>query len=191
MKYTLIILSLLVISCDLFKTRNPEQPSDNNVIFIPPTEPQILISNLKNSIENLNSENYIKCLSNDNNNPFIFFPSQSINSSLFSIFKNWNINDERRFINTLNSISNSNKPQLTWINNKSIIENPDSAIYESGYLLNINVNDKNISGNYSGNLRLILITDKQGYWYISRWYDFSNTLDSNNNWSFLKAKLSN
>lgn len=190
LNFILFLICLLVVGCDVFSTRTPEQPSDNNSVFIPPTEPYLVISNFEDAIKNKNLDNYLKCFNNTN---FKFFPSQ-LASSYFSIFSNWSYEQERQYFNSLNiNILHGSSPMLNWYEKQPIFENLDSAVFESLYKINFEFNDKSIPTEYHGKIRLVMKLDKNGLWNINSWYDYNNTQQDStyNSWSMLKAKLYN
>jgi len=198
MKYLMLVLLVVAISgCDVFSTRTPEDPDNSGNAFIPPTEPTIVIQNFESSLRGKNLENYLRCFNSDNsipNNKYLFIPSQEASSSFSTLFFNWSLDEERRFFNTFKSLLNNESiPALNWIDRKAVIENPDSAVFESNYDLFVNFTDINIPKQYNGKLRFVIINDNNGLWSISKWYDYNlNQSDTIlNSFSILKAKLYN
>ncbi len=196
MKVLLLLLVITMTGCDLFSTRTPENPSESKTFFLPPTEPAILVQNFESAVKNKNLENYLKCFTSntDDVTSYRFFPSQSATTSFGSLFILWGTEQERRFFNSLSAlITKETLPILFWTDRKAIIENPDSAVFESDYTLNINFSDSNIPSDYNGKIRLVMISDNNGLWSISKWYDYNlgSTDTIANSWSILKAKLYN
>lgn len=193
----LFLLAFLLYGCDVFSTRTPESPDNSGNSYIPPTEPAVVIQNFESSLRSKNLENYLKCFNSDNSNPqnkYLFFPSQEAGSSFSTLFVNWSIEEERRFFNSFKALlGNESIPALNWIERKPIIENPDSAVFESDYNLFTNFSDINIPKQYTGKLRFVIISDNNGLWSISKWYDYNikQTDTILNSFSFLKAKLYN
>lgn len=187
----------MIVGCDVFSTRTPEAPDNSSALYIPPTEPTIVIQNFESSLRSKNLENYLKCFNSDNSNPqkkYIFYPSQEAGSSFSTLFVNWSNEEERRFFNSFKALlGNESIPALNWIERKPIIENPDSAVFESDYNLFANFSDINIPKKYTGKLRFVMISDNNGLWSISKWYDYNiNQTDTIlNSFSILKAKLYN
>ncbi|HRP02322.1 MAG TPA: hypothetical protein PLE30_06710 [Candidatus Kapabacteria bacterium] len=193
----ILIIPLLNTSCDIFSTRSPEEPDNSGSTFIPPTEPAIVIQNFESALRNRHLDNYLKCLNNDNsniNNKYAFIPSQNISTSFPSLFINWGIEEERRFFNSFKSnIDVDSVPILNWLERKAIIENPDSAVFESDYNFYINFSDNNIPKQYNGKLRFVMISNLNGLWSISKWYDYNLNKSDTLQYSFssLKARLYN
>lgn len=198
MKYLkLFLLASIIVGCDVFSTRTPEAPDNSGNSFIPPTEPSVVIQNFESSLRSKNLENYLKCFNSDNaipQNKFLFFPSQEANSSFATLFVNWSNEEERRFFNSFKAVlGNESIPSLNWLERKPIIENPDSAVFESDYNLFANFSDNNMPKQYFGKVRFVLISDNNGLWSISKWYDYNLTKSDTilNSFSILKAKLYN
>ena len=196
----LILLMLIIgffVGCDVFTTRTPETPDNSSAQYVPPTEPTIVIQNFESSLRTKNLENYLKCFNSGNSNlqkNYIFYPSQEANASFPSLFIGWSNEEERRFFNSLKALlGNESNPALNWVDKKAIIENPDSAVFESNYDLYINFSDNNIPKQYAGTLRFVMVNDNNGLWTISRWYDYNlNQTDTIlSSFSFLKAKIYN
>ncbi|MDP3582568.1 MAG: hypothetical protein Q8S39_11595, partial [Ignavibacteria bacterium] len=60
MKYSPILILLVILtSCDMFSTREPELPTTSSSTQVPATTPDILFSNFKSSIEEKIIDNYI------------------------------------------------------------------------------------------------------------------------------------
>ncbi|MBK7629713.1 MAG: hypothetical protein IPJ23_03170 [Ignavibacteriales bacterium] len=57
----ILIVSISFTSCDLFTTRDAENPDQTRSNFQPAVEPSIVIENLKNSFFDKNVQNYISC----------------------------------------------------------------------------------------------------------------------------------
>ncbi len=198
MRYILfIIIFSIIYGCDVFSTRTPENPDNSGASFIPPTEPAIVVQNFESSFKYKNLENYLKCFSSTTanlQNKYLFIPSQEGASSYPTVFSSWSNEEERRFFNSFKSvINNETVPLINWINKKSIVEAPDSAIFESDYNLYINFSDNSFPKQYKGKIRLVMMNDNNGLWSISKWYDY-NIYQSDsifNSISILKAILYN
>jgi hypothetical protein len=67
-----IVLCFSLMSCDLFKTRTPAEPSQQSSNYIPPTDPSLVLQNMISACQDGNAVNYAKSFSN---NTFTFTPS--------------------------------------------------------------------------------------------------------------------
>lgn len=196
-RITLLLVFSLVItisSCSFFSTRNPEEPDESNVIFLTPTSPNIVISNLVNSIVGKNTENYITCLTDSNSmtSPFNFLPSANANSTFIGSFDNWTLFSEKTyFLSLVSDIDINEKPVLNFFNSKLDLFS-DSAIFTSNYNLYFPHSLNTFPKDFQGNLRFTIVKNQSGLWYIKRWYDYVNQQDTTNyTWSFLKGRFYN
>lgn len=187
---------VITVGCELFTTRDPEQPDVGDSGYIPPNEPDILLLNFENSIRNLNSDNYYKCFYEEiGDKPFKykFFPASSALASYPSLFDDWDIEFERRLINRLSSQFGTEKIQISFPNRKPILETPDSAIFSADYILTLP--EKNLSQiiDFRGRIQLTMVSKSNGLWYIVSWFDYQSSDGDieTKTWSFLKAIYSN
>ena len=79
--------------CGLFDTRNPESPDIFGVSWIPPTEPETLFVNIKNSMEGKVVANFERCFVDTG---FAFHPDPSDSVDLADalkrdVFAGWNL----------------------------------------------------------------------------------------------------
>lgn len=192
MKCLIIILfPLFITSCDLFGTRNPEQPETNGTGYIPPTSYDVVIENLKNSIKEKNLNNYLLCLSDSSFtgvSKFKFIADPQISAQFQGIFSEWDINSEEKFFTSMiSSVLEETKPILNFTDSGYESFN-DSIIFNGTYYLSINFSDEQSEKNYSGNTRIVLKRSTSGFWYITSWYDFQANDSNLFSWSYLKSK---
>lgn len=191
MKYLIVILISLIFSCSPFETRTPEEPDSGSSNFIPPTSPDIVISNLIESITSKNIENYALCFNSSQDAEdvyFVFYPSSDAINKFPNIFSSWTIDDEKRYFLSVVSILPDNiKPQIMFNSPEFESITPDSAIYVTDYEL-IVPNNENFPENYYGHLQFTLVPESNSYWRIKRWIDTMNSKsDTSQTWSTLKA----
>ncbi len=58
-----IMLCFSLMSCDLFKTRTPEEPSQQSSNYVPPTDVSLVLQNMVNAFQDGNAVNYAKSFS--------------------------------------------------------------------------------------------------------------------------------
>lgn len=188
MKHTLYIFFLLlhICGCNLFETRTPENPTEQNTNFIQPISADIVLTNFKNSIEDYNVDNYIRCLSDENftGRRFKFTPA-AVTGIDRALFENWNLESERQYF------TNLRKPQygrasLVLSNRREIIVSSDSVVYNFDYYLFYPHSSQNYQ--VSGNLQFYLAPDAFSNWSIYRWDDFQTGQPTT--WTNLKAIFS-
>ncbi len=183
----LLMLTLIVTGCDLFTTRDPQQPDENRSDFLPPKEPAIVIENLKNSFVDKNSQNYIACFVDTIfvSKPFLFLPSSEAVSTYAFLAQDWGLDDERRYFNGLVSKVPKEFPiTLTFSDESYSSLSGDTLVYSANYFINVPHNSSEPK-NYSGNLQFNLIRDSRSDWSIYYWKDTrSSSLPS---WSEMKG----
>lgn len=192
MARALILLALLV-SCDTFSTRVPEDPSKSRSSFIPPTSHDIVIENLTNSVIELNLNNYLNCLADDTDLIFSYEASGEAYAQYANIFSNWNIRDEESYFNLmLSDIEQGSFPVLLWSESEFVQFPPDSFIYVSDYYLSLQHQRENLSKEFQGKARITIVPKTTGEWCIKRWVDTSKDKDTVlTTWSTLRGAFHN
>ncbi|MGH2575779.1 MAG: hypothetical protein ACRDFC_08795 [Ignavibacteria bacterium] len=186
--YTITILLILLWGCGIFDTRSPEEPETRRSTFIPPSTPDAVITNLTFSILEKNSNNYHKCISLLS---FVFIPDAKSQILYGIIFQNWNYNSEKFYMDNLISQTNTNASSNLFLSNKTVrLVSSDSAVAAADYIVVFQHNRNNIPKSSVGNFRLIIQSDENNSFYITRWEDFRKN-DTDFTWSELKANFSN
>lgn len=188
MKIIFLTILVLLVSCDSFLPRDPEDPDTNETSFQRPSNPNIVVSNLISAFTNKNTVNILRCFQDDlNNDDFEFIPTQDVLAFNPSFFLNWNLKkEELALIALFNSMDKSIKPILT-ITNQKVNVSPRSAIIEASYYINIKqkqVEDAEIE--YEGKLVFNLVSTAEDYWYIQKWQDLNIEVSQLSTWSKLK-----
>lgn len=179
---------VLAAGCGLFGTRTPEDPVTVRSTFEPPTTPEAVLRNLAFSIEEKNSNNYMKCLSPTS---YVYVPDSKSQSLYGTLFQNWNLNSERFYYENLIAQTNSTASSTLFLSDTLLNQiTPDSAVYTAEYIVVFQHNRTNIPKSAIGNTRISLKADESNFYYISKWEDFRRN-DSDFTWSELKANFSN
>lgn len=180
------IISTFFLSCNIFETRSPESPSQQSSQFIQPVTPDIVFQNLKNSIEDYNVDNYIRCLSDVEitNKNFKFIPA-AVTGIDRAIFNNWSIESERQYFINLGKPPYG-RANLTLTNRRDVYVSSDSVVINYDYLLFYPRANQNYNAN--GNAQFYLSVDRNGNWSIYRWEDFNTTQALT--WTHIKAVFS-
>lgn len=185
----LLFLSFLLFSCNLFRTRTPEEPNESNANYPPATTPQTLVDNFTKSIVQKNLAIYQNCFVSDINT-YKFYPSADAFSLYLNIFQNWNLNSEMTFArNLFSKFASGENPSLSLPNQSFSSYSTDSSVFVAEYELIINSRDNSINNSYQGTMQLVMIIDKSGLWRIAKWYDFSKQINNFQTISYLKARL--
>lgn len=187
----LTIILLPLSACDLFTTRNAENPDQTRSNFQPPVEPAIVIENLKSSLSDKNVQNYIACFVDT-----IFadqtynFSASSEAISLYQIFvQGWGLNEERRYFSSvINRVPVDFPISLSLSNENYSSLSGDSLIYSATYSLNLPVSSSDpVPQNYAGNLQFNMLRDSRSEWVIYYWKDTKS--ESLPSWSELKGSF--
>jgi hypothetical protein len=190
MKSSAKILSLSVLlivqSCDLFQSREPENPSETKSSYRVPVEPTDVIENLKNSFKDKNSYDYKKNFSSGSplvDRDFYFIPSSNVATSFPA---DWNISQEFQYFNNMViRVPNEIPIQLSFTNEEYDLQ-ADSAIYAAEYSISVPVQNA-APVLYEGNLRFIMVTDRNSAWVIYYWSDIAK--QGFKSWSELKIEF--
>ncbi len=190
-----IILTIFLVSCDAFRTREPEAPTSGNNNFVPPTSPDIVISNFETALEDLNAENYAACFAGPDEgyqNEYFFEPTAEALSLYAALFVDWDVENERGYLLNLSS-DFAESEKMTYVTSDARFESQttDSAVFSADYLIELD-KIETFRRNYVGSMRLTISRNEAGLWAITRWIDFTEISDTAAySWSFLKAEKGN
>ncbi len=185
--FSILFLSLSIISCDLLTTRDPQEPDKPGSNNIPATSPQILFQNLKNSIDEKIVENYLACFVDSSflRKRFSFVPASG-SITQYPVLNSWNFSSERQYFTNLRAnLSQGGSISATF---SDAVNTPqgDSAIYWLNYSLQISSNNPNLAGNYSGSALFKIFLDSRNQWVIVEWQDIKK--ENLLSWSDLKGR---
>lgn len=188
MKSLIIIFCVFTFSaCDIFTTRDAEEPNTSRSNYKPATEPAIVIENLVNSFSDKNVQNYIACFVDTifSSKIFEFDPSSEAASTYLFLVQDWELNGERRYFNSMISKVPADFPvSLTFSDENYGSLSGDTLIYTANYFINVPHNSSEPQ-NYSGNLQFNMARDSRAEWVVYYWKDTkSSSLPS---WSELKG----
>lgn len=189
----IILIPVILNSCkNPFATREAEPPTKGSTSWQLPTDPMIVLQNMKAAIKEKNVENYMKCLV-DSVNLFHFTPDQYQASTNTGIFEQWSLAHEQSYINkAFTSIPGDSSRSLNFSNIQKN-EFPDSALIRADYEIALH---HILASAYptigKGQVDFVL-TRRYGYWMIRRWKDFETKVDSAAtrvpSWSTIKASF--
>ncbi len=190
-------MSMALLSCSLFETRTPEDPSGSTSSFQQPTSELIVISNLQNSVKESNTDNFMRCLADTTQGArrnFHFEPSSEALASYTEQFKVWTLQNERQAFNSMASkVASTTRSELVLSNGRFELRVPDSAVYISDYILRVPHSSASISKIAAGYLRLTIVPNQLNQWSIERWTDAKSGSNDSipTTWSVLKAQFAN
>jgi len=189
----LILIPVILNSCkNPFATREAEPPTEGRTSWQFPTDPIIVLQNMKVAIEEKNVENYMKCLV-DSINLFHFTPDQYEAANNTGIFEQWTLGHEQSYINkAFTSIPDDSTRSLKFSNIQRS-EFPDSALIRADYCLELHhILEQSYPTVGKGQVDFWFIR-RSGYWMITRWIDFETKIDTAASrvpsWSTIKASF--
>ncbi len=156
--------------CGLFETRNPQPPGEPGVAWIPPTEPETLFVDLKNSMEGKVLANFQRCFVDTG---FVFHPDPSDSVELFDalkrdVFADWNLDVELAVAQNIFDEAGTIKLTLT-SRDAPVFVSPEERIYYFKYELQILY--KIGSAETFRGLADFDVRSVGGLWYIQMWLD--------------------
>ncbi|HOI30259.1 MAG TPA: hypothetical protein PLZ15_10940 [Melioribacteraceae bacterium] len=185
--FSILLFSLLVISCDLLTTRDPEEPDKPGSNNIPATSPQILFQNLKNSINEKIAENYLACFVDSSflRKRFSFVPASG-SVTQYPVLNSWNFTSERQYFTNLRANLSQGGSITASFSDAVNTPQGDSVIYTLNYSLQISSGNPNLAGNYSGSALFKIFLDSRNQWVIVDWQDIKK--ENLLSWSDLKGR---
>ena len=192
MKYAALICFMLLTSgCDLFRTRDPQTPTQSRSNFQPPVTHDIPIQNLRNSMLDQNLQNYLDCFVDSlyASKSYIFTPS-SVAASLYPVFNNWDKSSESQYFTNLKSALFSGLQMVINLTVTDSSKQGESWIYSASYSLDFPFMDATLPSHYEGQLKFnIILEESRNIWCIYQWQDIKSS--SALSWSDLKGRLYN
>ncbi|MDY0083457.1 MAG: hypothetical protein RBR74_09775, partial [Ignavibacteriaceae bacterium] len=140
----IMLLSFIAASCNLFNTRDAEEPDKGKSSFVPAVSAEDVIKNLKNSFIDKNVQNYIACFVDT-----IFadkkfsFSASSEAVALYQVFlQGWGLNEEKRYFSSVVNIVPADFPiTLSFSDENYSNLSGDSLIYTASYNLNLPISN--------------------------------------------------
>lgn len=171
-----------------FQLRKPEPPKQSETRRVPATQPEVVLSNLKNAIANRNLENYMKCLADSlpggKKFRFVADPTSQIQNP--GLFDRWTLASEKRYANYLFSqIPKDSTAHLDFKVTKEYILQ-DTTFFQGDYTLSVHhkLDKKQYPRQAVGRAEFHLC-QVQGEWFIFYWEDRGNGKEPS--WSDVKA----
>jgi hypothetical protein len=183
------LLVLTQVACNIFETREPEQPSQSSSTFVPATEPSLVFSNMTNAFRDMNSVNYLKSFADSSSagRSFSFEPTQGAKIKYGGLFLTWNRQSEQQYFENLRSkIPSGSTATLSFESLTVQSLQSDSAQYEATYRLTVPHTVAALPTVATGKAQFLLIADRSRSWVVWRWIDLT-TSTSTFSWSDLKG----
>jgi hypothetical protein len=182
-------MTILLTSCNIFETRNPESPAQTSSNYNPPINASDVFDNMQYAFSDMNTVNYLKSFSDSSTSgrAYRFEPSPQARSQYIGVFLNWTRQSEQQYFDNMRSkIAAGSTPSLSFSLNPISIQS-DSAQYEADYQLTIPHTQANIPKSFQGQAQFYLIKDPvSSIWTIWRWVDIGEA-QNDSTWSDLKG----
>lgn len=186
--YILILLLIILLSaCDLFMTRDPEDPAERKSNFQSAFIPDIVIENLINSFSDKNVQNYLACFvdTSFSARSFHFQPSSEALSQYQFLGQGWNLSDEQRYLNSVIASVPADFPLILSFSDETYSRSGDTVVYSASYSINLPFIQPEQSV-YNGNVQFNMTNDARSVWVIYYWQDIKSP--NIQSWSELKGK---
>ncbi|HDP98449.1 MAG TPA: hypothetical protein ENN22_04595 [bacterium] len=190
-----IFLILIAAGCkNPFATREAEPPTTDQSSWRLPTDPAIVLENMRLAFYEKNVENYMKCLS-DSQTLFRFIPDEYEASNSAGTFEQWNLAYEQTYIKRLFTSIPADSSNILKFTPDQRLEFADSVFIRTDYSLELHhvlpaVYPRSAKGKAD-----FWFMRHSGYWVITRWEDYETIIDSAStrlpSWSTIKAVFLN
>jgi hypothetical protein len=181
----------LIQGCGIFEPREPEEPTQSGLNFIPPTDPGIVITNLQAAVDQKNIANYMNCFTDPERQggPFVFLPSAEGSAQYGPVLNEWTRSKEEGYFRNLIAQSPPDAFSNLLLNLTSSVVSADSVVYEFEYTFTFQHADPGFPQTAKGRLQFTIGVDNSNFWTIFRWIDYKTT--DGPTWSLFKGKFSN
>jgi len=173
-----IALCFSLMSCDLFKTRTPEEPSQQSSNYIPPTEPSFVLQNMMSEFQGGDVVHYTNSFSS----AFSFTPSTSAQGKYGVDWTAWSITQEQNYFKNLFVHFNNSSITLTFESISPTQINSTTYQMVTAYSLTLPA-QTGVIRKFNGQVQFTLVQDQLGSWSINRWVD----VGTDSTWSDLKG----
>jgi hypothetical protein len=173
-----LALSFGGISCDLFKPRTPQAPTQFSSSDIPSTDPEKVLQNIVKAFQEKNAVNYAKSFADSS---FSFVPSTNAQNKYGVDWANWNKMEEGKYFEKVISHFTNSQVVLEFASFIPTYNNNISQV-ETTYHLTLPT-DAGIEKKFNGQVQFILERNQYGVWVINKWVD----IGTDSTWSDLKA----
>ena len=189
--FSLILISFLSRCTNPFSTREPDEPVSAHQSWVQPRQPDLVLENLRNAILELNSDNYMRSLSDTSKAlpPFSFIPAPDVAAENPGIFAEWGRENERSYFTVLSAITPLDSVHFISFKTSKVDFSGETALIITNYTMRIHHTQQaqGIPAVVSGEARFTLMPDTFGDWAIVEWQDIST--EATPTWSIFKANF--
>jgi hypothetical protein len=184
-----ILWCLGLVSCDLFNTRTPEEPSQKSSNYVPPTEPSLVFQNMTNAFRDANSVNYGLSFADTVKSDYLFAfePTPQAQLRYSGVFIQWTkLSEQQYFANMQSKLQTGALPTLEFLTLTQQGIATDSIQFEAAYRLTVPHTQSNIPTVAEGSAQFFLVADHSRNWVIRRWIDLAQN-QNDFTWSEFKG----
>lgn len=178
--------TLLLVSCGLLGTREPEEPGTTTVpVFIQPDRPQDVIRNLQNAVASMNTDHYMRSLATE---AFEFRPAGAAMAENPELWQGWGLDEERFYFNNMRAETEGRSGHRLRLADEAYVPvPPNRQQYEASYEITVRHNRSGVPETAKGLMRLDMEQSEDGLWFIRSWTDAPGSGDFT--WSDFKARF--
>ena len=181
--FAAVVLS--TFGCELFNTRDPEDPAGARGSWEVPLAPEDVLTNLSLALFERNASNYMRSFAEDS---FAFLADPTVVQQQPSLAL-WNYGNEEAHINSLFGEGVLPQDSVACVVISAIEQTllGDTANFTAHYDVTAQVAIAGAPGQMAGEAQFSMIVGNQGYWEIRTWSD--RRTEELASWSELKALL--
>ena len=183
----------MMLNCDMFGTREPENPTGTSSLWIPPANPAGVLANIAEAFQVRDGILYMRSFARPgySDSTFSFRPDYTSASYDSTIFSGWGYDSEQSFILMLFSPPFLPADSACSIEFIAESEPPGEflPLYREQYILTIHHTNSNLPAEFSGNANIQFDRNHNGDWVIISWTD--ETSGESSGITELKSAISN
>lgn len=180
-----LLLSLTVLTgCELFDTREPDEPETGAGTWLQPDTPDRVVQNIQNSIREMNTRNYLRSFGPS----FAFEPSVSSRAREPSLWSGWAIPEEETYFGQLAASSNFlSGHSLQLLDVAETVVDDERYVLDANYILTVQHSRAadDVPTEFQGRLIWGIQRSPEGLWYLEGWTDQES--EAQPSWSSLKS----
>jgi hypothetical protein len=179
-----IMVCFCVVSCNLFKTRTSQEPTQVSSTYVQRTDPEQVLQNMINAFRDKNKVNYLSSFSDVS---FVFEATAYARNTYGGVFLQWDKSSEGNYFDQVTYKLQQNSNVTLKFDSINIVPiAADSSQGDTYYNLTVPLAETNVAKNFKGRSQFIFARDQSGDWSIRRWLDI-NLNASDSTWSDLKG----
>ncbi len=171
--YIFFVISPILLFTACLEVRDVEPPSAaGGSDWVSPTDYQILLDNLRTSLNQQNVQNYLRCF---NREELAFEPVASFLALNESLWSNWSVDDEQTYLNNLFANIAGPTGGILFLEELDLRDvSSDSLRYVGSYRYQVRHGDTTITDVFRGQVQWVMKVNQFNEWEIFRWIDIED-----------------